>query len=208
MSSSPGNSGGRIVFSRVNFLCGLLFSVHSTPTPTPPPVTTVARKRLLSFCQKWPNLDWLCCPDIVWEPIRETELTRNSSGNTWPQSSELAEPLWTDPGLKSGISLHELISTLKKNAQAGNECRTFSQTSSHSRKKPPPPPSPPFYTELNFFLFDLYDNFVDAIHVIDGNLCTTIETTEFSSSHRYQCPWPYFTVSCYRHCIYLYWEPR
>ena len=24
------------------------------------------------------------------------ELTRNSSGNTHPQSSELAEPLWTD----------------------------------------------------------------------------------------------------------------
>ena len=30
------------------------------------------------------------------------ELTRNSSGNSWPQSSQLAEPLWTDPGLKSG----------------------------------------------------------------------------------------------------------
>ena len=28
--------------------------------------------------------------------------------------NRLAEPLWTDPGLKSGISLRELISTLKK----------------------------------------------------------------------------------------------
>ena len=28
------------------------------------------------------------------------ELTRDSSGNTRPQSSQLAEPLWTDPGLK------------------------------------------------------------------------------------------------------------
>ena len=26
----------------------------------------------------------------------------NSSGNTWPQSSQLAEPLLTDPGLKNG----------------------------------------------------------------------------------------------------------
>ena len=26
-----------------------------------------------------------------------------------PQSSQLAEPLWTDPGLKSGISVRELI---------------------------------------------------------------------------------------------------
>ena len=34
--------------------------------------------------------------------------------NTRPQSSQLAEPLWTDPDLKSGISVRELISTLKK----------------------------------------------------------------------------------------------
>ena len=39
------------------------------------------------------------------------ELTCNSPGNTRSQSSQLSEPLWTDPGLKSGISLHELIST-------------------------------------------------------------------------------------------------
>ena len=42
------------------------------------------------------------------------ELKRNSSGKTRSQSSQLAEPLLTDPGLKSGISLRELISTLKK----------------------------------------------------------------------------------------------
>ena len=39
------------------------------------------------------------------------ELTRNSSGNTRLQSSQLAEPLWTDPGLEGGISFRELIST-------------------------------------------------------------------------------------------------
>ena len=43
-------------------------------------------------------------------------LTCNSSGNTRSQSSQLDEPLWTDPGLKSRISVHELISTLKKSA--------------------------------------------------------------------------------------------
>ena len=60
------------------------------------------------------------------------ELTRNSSGNTRSQSSQLAELLWTDPGLKSGISLRELIST-KKNQQKNNNnrrrrmnCRPFS----------------------------------------------------------------------------------
>ena len=50
------------------------------------------------------------------------ELKRNSSGNTRSQSSQLAEPLCTDPGLKSGISLRELISTLKKEKKsAGGE---------------------------------------------------------------------------------------
>ena len=33
------------------------------------------------------------------------ELTHNWAGNTHPQSSQLAELLWTDPGLKSGISV-------------------------------------------------------------------------------------------------------
>ena len=62
------------------------------------------------------------------------ELTRKPSGNTWSQSSQLTEPLWTDPGLKSGISARELISTEKKqqlppkknqtNHRRGMNCRT------------------------------------------------------------------------------------
>ena len=39
------------------------------------------------------------------------KLTRNLSGITWPQLSQLTEPLWTDPSLKSGIGVCELIST-------------------------------------------------------------------------------------------------
>ena len=39
------------------------------------------------------------------------ELTRYSSGNTRPQSSQLAELLWTDPGVNSEISVRELIGT-------------------------------------------------------------------------------------------------
>ena len=45
-SSSPGRSGGRIVFFRVNSLCWLLFVVRATPC------YAVARKRFRSFCQK------------------------------------------------------------------------------------------------------------------------------------------------------------
>ena len=64
------------------------------------------------------------------------ELTRNSSGNTRSQSSQLVEPLWTDLGLKSGISLRGLISTLKnKKAQAANELSNILPKSLHARKK-------------------------------------------------------------------------
>ena len=50
---------------------------------------------------------------------------------TFGQSSQLAEPLWTDPDLKSGISVHELISisnkiTTKKCMQGING-QTFSK---------------------------------------------------------------------------------
>ena len=63
------------------------------------------------------------------------ELTCNLSGNIRPQSSQIAEPLWTDPGLKSAISVRELISTLKKTkkqAQAGNQWSNILPKSSHS----------------------------------------------------------------------------
>ena len=54
---------------------------------------------------------------------------------TLGQSSPLAGPLWTDPGLKSGISLRELISTLKKKkAQTGNEWSNSLPKSSRARK--------------------------------------------------------------------------
>ena len=48
---------------------------------------------------------------------------------TFGKTSQLAEPLWTDPGLKNGISVYKPISTLKKttkNHGQGMNCRTFS----------------------------------------------------------------------------------
>ena len=45
--SNPCSSGGRIFFSRVHFLCWLLFRY-----PFHPRVTAAARKRSRSFCQK------------------------------------------------------------------------------------------------------------------------------------------------------------
>ena len=42
------------------------------------------------------------------------EMNSYATGNTRSQSSQLAEPLWTDPDQKSEINVRELISTLKK----------------------------------------------------------------------------------------------
>ena len=75
------------------------------------------------------------------------ELTRNSSRNSRSQSSQIAELLWTDPGLKSRISVRELISTTKtnkqtnkkkrkKNVQAWNEWSSILPKSSQASKKP------------------------------------------------------------------------
>ena len=55
---------------------------------------------------------------------------------TLRQTSQLAEPLWIDPGIKSGISVRELIFTFKK-AQAGNEWSNILTKSSQAWKKPP-----------------------------------------------------------------------
>ena len=83
-----------------------------------------------------------------------------AEGNIRPQSSQLAEPLWTDPGLKSGISVRKLISTLKekekkkkekkKKVQAGNEWKNILPKFSQAWNKPPPFCCPT--VELEFLL--------------------------------------------------------
>ena len=109
----------------------LTLFADTSPVSVPPPlVTAVARERLRSFCQKcrWQvtskhafifsptKSEWAdyAAAHAECRNLSGNELTRNSSGNIRLQSSQLAEPLWTDPDRKSGISLRELISTLKK----------------------------------------------------------------------------------------------
>ena len=41
------------------------------------------------------------------------------SGNIRPRSSQLTKPQWTDPGMKSGISVCKLIYTAKKKSAGG-----------------------------------------------------------------------------------------
>ena len=122
-----------------------------------PCVTAVARKRPRSFCQmcRWEvtakdahtldstNLDWAdyAAVQASCGYLSGNGLTRNLSGNIRPQSSQLAEPLWTDPSLKSGISVRELISISfkKKKGQAGNDWLNILPKSPQARKKLPSP---------------------------------------------------------------------
>ena len=68
-------------------------------------------------------------------------LTCNLSGNIRSQLSQHAEPLWTDPAIKSGISSRKIISA--KNfffkCRRGMNGQTFTPKSLQARKKPPPP---------------------------------------------------------------------
>ena len=72
----------------------------------------------------------------VWD-LSGNKLAHNSSGKAWSLSSRLAEPLWIDPGLKSGISVHELITALKKkHTQKKHRQQMIDQTfSPNSRKR-------------------------------------------------------------------------
>ena len=61
--SSPGRSGRLIFFSRVNFMCELLFRY-----PFHPRVTAAVRKRFLSFCRKcrWQVAAKHSCTLCIW----------------------------------------------------------------------------------------------------------------------------------------------
>ena len=90
-------------------------------------VISVACKRPWSFCQmcRWQvtpkhantfdlmKSEWAdyAAVQVQCGNLSGNKLTHNSSRNTWSQLSQLAEPLRTDPDLKSGISVRELIST-------------------------------------------------------------------------------------------------
>ena len=89
------------------------------------------------------------------------------SGNIRPQSSQLAEPLWTDSGLKGGSSVRELISTSKKKKEGRREMsgRTISQTRRKRGKRPPPPPPPPPPNQAHAAHHHQYDVMVGTVSV-------------------------------------------
>ena len=121
----------------------LTLCADTSAVSIPSLVTTVADKRPQSFCQKYrwqiipkqahtldpSKSEWADYAAVLAQcgNLSGNELTRNSSESTRSQSSQLAELLLTDPSLKSGISVRELVSTSKKKRRRAMNCRTFSQ---------------------------------------------------------------------------------
>ena len=105
----------------------------------------MARKRLRSFCQK---CMWQVSPKqaIALDPTKsewadyavqaqcgnlsvKTSSHATRQENTRQQSSQLADPPWTDPGLESGTGMCKLILTFKNERRKcgrGMKGRTFS----------------------------------------------------------------------------------
>ena len=124
-SSNPGRSGRTIFVSRVNFVCWLLFGVLSTPV-----LTAVASKIIIKkshtaksaggrlhlnthtpLTQRSRSELTMPLSSHSVGTCQETSSHATCQANTRPQSSQLTEPLCTDPDLKSGIIVRDLIST-------------------------------------------------------------------------------------------------
>ena len=120
-SSNPGRSSGRILFSRVNFLCRLLIGFRSTPVLLPshvedPGHSAKSASGRLHVNMHTPLIQGSQSALIMlsthgMKTGQRNELTRNSPRNAQPQSSQLAEPLWTDRGLEGGTGVFGLISS-------------------------------------------------------------------------------------------------
>ena len=120
-SSNPGRNGGKIFFSRINFVCWLLFGVRWTTVlpqwhvKDPGHSAQSAggglhlKTHTLSTQRSRSGLTMPLSRHIV-GTYQETSTHATRQRNTPLQSSQPADSLWTDPGLKSEISVRKLIS--------------------------------------------------------------------------------------------------
>ena len=121
-SSNPGRSGRRIFFSRVNFVCWLLFDVCSIPVLLQWRVNDLGHSAKSAGGRLHLNTH---------TPLTQQSqngltmpLSRHGVGTYQVTSSHATCQATlghnhTDSGLKGGISVRDLISTFKKKVQAG-----------------------------------------------------------------------------------------
>ena len=74
--------------------------------------------------------------------FHSTRTFSRTMSDRWSQSSHSAEPLWIDPGIKSGIRVRELISTLTKRKKKKSADREWMvehspETLASEEEKPP-----------------------------------------------------------------------
>ena len=137
--SNPCRSGGRMFFSRVNFVCWLLFSVHSTPTlpqwhVKDPSHSAKSAGGRLHLNTHTPLTQWsqsgqtmpLCRHSV--ETYQETsshETRQGTFGHTClsllNQRGLILDRYWPKT---DGIGVHELMSTLKKKIKTQVENET------------------------------------------------------------------------------------
>ena len=163
-SSSPGRSGGRIFFSRVNFLCSSSFGVRSTPVlqqwhVKDPGYSAKSAGGRLHLHTQTPLTKWKleladCAVRHSVETYKgkraQTQLVRKHSATvvsarwaivdwSWPKKMEAVCASWS-PLLKKRRKKKKEKKKKRKKAQAGNESSNLPQKSSQTSKKPSPPP--------------------------------------------------------------------
>ena len=106
-----------------------MLRVSSKQTPS----TTCRELNQFCFSSDRQDMTMLLCRHSAgtYQERAQTQLIKNIQ----PQSSQLTEPLWTDPGPKSGISVRKRISTLKKKKKKRHGWEMNGQTFSQNHCK-------------------------------------------------------------------------
>ena len=120
-SSNPGRSGGRIFFSRVNFVCWLLFDIRSTPV-----------------LPQWHVKDPDRSAESVCVGLHLNTLTPwTQRKSEWADSTRWATVNWSWPMEWNKCARGNLhFKKKKKKRRRGMNCRTFSQNRRKRWKKP------------------------------------------------------------------------
>ena len=133
----PSGIGRTISFTRVHFLCWLFSFVYSTSMFPQWHITAKSASGRLHLKTHTPStycnqrgLTVLSRHSL--ETCQWNKLTCNSLGNARHQLFQLSEPLWTDPGLKSGFDAPADLYETKgkkeeKKASAGNNLSNHPQ---------------------------------------------------------------------------------
>ena len=139
VGSNPCWSGRIIFFSRVDFLCWLLFQYLFHPR-----VTTVARKRFQSFCQKcrWQvtaktriHLTYVALHEVTWCMVVwcTQNLHRDSCSFMWHQPCKRCKNTTSVDIQKTHYKASHSCRTTRKRSESAQESREWRYISDHQK---------------------------------------------------------------------------